>query len=761
MSRPASAALLLIALWGALFLPALLGGHTFPARDAGATHIPWRAETQRQLAAGHAPLWNPLANGGRPLLANPNAQAAYPPTLLLLPLGPERGLAVFVALHHLFFLMGCWVLARRAGASPAAGAVAAAAVGFSGVPLSATLLANLQASLAWGPWALAAALSGRGTNQFRRSLLGGVCLGFSFLGGEPVTAGLVALAWAVVTVWTAPRRAFAGVLVGATAAVGVAAPVLFPLLAVYPDTARAALSASPAAFSADTLAPRRWPELLLPHLLGDFHATVPPAFWAAPSFPWLRYFPALFVGLLPPLLAARAGWSRRTAVWWVLAGAGTAGAVLGSVPALAALLAPQPVRYAVKLLVLPVLAAPPLLALGWEDLARAGSALRQRVALLAAPVVLAALLLAAFPGRLTRPLLARVYPASAPALDEVPTSILSQRLALDGGTLALPVAVFMAAPGAPLAAAAALAASGVAATWGVLASEPAKLWRQPPPLARDLPAGTRLAAFAPAAAVPDSGGGPLARYRAMRAALLPNYPNRWGLGTVLERGPDGLESARHELLAAAAATLPVDQRVRIAAALGAEVAITFQELTGLPGEPVAGVWRWRLKGAPEVYLARRLHQARGPLATAMTLASPAFRPGHDAVIEGEGGVEELPEATFSRLPGPPHRLVLEVHAPAKVLLVVQQSHMRCWTADIDGRRVPIVTVNGPMMGVWVPAGRHRVRLALDPWPYRLGLAGPLVVLLALLFTRRGGASPGPGAPSGDAARSSPATPPVR
>jgi len=44
------AALLLVVLWGALFLPALLGGHTFPARDAGATHIPWRAEAQRQLA---------------------------------------------------------------------------------------------------------------------------------------------------------------------------------------------------------------------------------------------------------------------------------------------------------------------------------------------------------------------------------------------------------------------------------------------------------------------------------------------------------------------------------------------------------------------------------------------------------------------------------------------------------------------------------------------------------------------------------------
>jgi len=737
VSRLPLAALLLVVLWGALFLPALLGGHTFPARDAGATHIPWRAEAQRQLAAGHAPLWNPLANGGRPLLANPNAQAAYPPAVLLLPLGPELGLAASIALHHLLFMLGCWGLARRAGANPAAAAVAAVAVGFSGVPLSATLLANLQASLAWGPWALAAALPGRGENHPRRLLWGGVCIGLSFLGGEPVTAALVALAWTVVAVGTAPRRAPARLALAGAAALGVAAPVLFPLLAFYPDTARAALSVSPAALAADALAPRRWPELLLPHLLGDFHAAAPPAFWAAASFPWLRYFPALFVGVLPLQLAVAAGWCRRTAPWWVMAGVGSAGALLGGIPAVASLVAPLPIRFAIKLLVLPVLAAPPLLALGWQRLAQAGEAARRRLALVAAPVVLAVLLLAAFPGSLARPLLARAYPASAPALADVPTSTLSRHLALDAGALALPVAVFAAAPGAPLAAAVALAASGVAATWGVLASEPAERWRQPPPLALDLPAGTRLAAFAPAAVAPGGGEGPLARYWAMRAALQPNYPNRWGLGTVLERGPDGLESARHELLAAAAATLPVDQRVRMAAALGAEVAITAEELSGLSGGPVAGVWRWRLQAAPLVYLARRVHPARGPLATAVTLASPAFRPGHDAVIEGDGGVEELPEAVLSAGPGPPHRLDFQVQAPASVLLVVQQSHMGCWRADLDGRRVPIVPVNGAMMGVWVPAGRHRLRLALDGWPYLLGLAGPLVVLVALLFTRRG------------------------
>ncbi len=762
MSRTTSALILLVGLWGAVFLPALLRGHTFPARDVGATHIPWRAEAQRQLATGHVPLWNPLANGGRPLLANPNAQAGYPLTLLLLAMDPERFLALSLAFHHLFFVLGCFALARRAGAGGGAAAVAAAAVGFSGFPLSATLLPNLQASLAWGPWALATALPGDDRSRWvRRALLGGACLGLSFLGGEPVTAALVALTWAVVAIWSHPRRAPLGLALAGAAAVGVAAPVLLPLLTVYRDTARAALPGAPGALAADALAPRRWIELFLPHVLGDFHAATAPAFWAAPSFPWLRYFPALFVGVLPVLLAWRAGFSSRTAPWWAVAGAGTAGAVLGGVVPGAEDLAVPHVRYAIKLLVWTGLALPPLVALGWERLTAESQRSLRRHGVAAAAAVAPMILLAAFPESLTRPLLARIYPASAKALAQVPPGSLSNRLVLDTTALALPLAVLSLAPGAPLAVAAAAGAGGVLATWGLLVGEPASRWASPPPLAEGLSPGTRLVALAPAAEPVATEDGPLAHYQAMRAALVPNYPNRWGLGTVLERGPDGLESARHELLAAAVSTLPTELRARVAAALGAQVAITPEEPIDAGGERIAGVWRRRLPAAPEAYLAERLLFAQGALATAATLGAAPFRPGWDAVLEGDGGVQDLAPGQLAELPGAPHRRTFRVQAPEGALLVLQQSHMRCWRADIDGKRTSIVTVNGAMMGVWVPKGEHRVRLAIDPTPYRLGLVGPILVLLALGLTRRGGAWRGRGAPSGDAERNSPATPPAR
>lgn len=762
MSRSTSALALLVGLWGALFLPALLRVRTFPARDVGATHIPWRAEARRQLATGHAPLWNPLANGGRPLLANPNAQIAYPPTLVLLALDPERSLALSIALHHLFFLLGCFALARRTGTGSGAATVAAAAVGLSGVPLSATLMPNLQASLAWGPWALSTALpAGEHSRRARPALLGGACLGLSFLGGEPVTAALVALAWAVVVTCSQPRRAPLSLAVAGAVAVGVAAPVLLPLLAVYQDTARAALGGAPGSLAADALAPRRWLELFLPHLLGDFHAATAPAFWAAPSFPWLRYFPTLFVGVLPILLAWRAGLSHRTAPWWALAAAGTAGAVLGAVVPGADTLAVPHVRYAIKLLVLPVVALPPLVALGWARLAARGRRSLRRHGLGAAVAVVPLLPLAAFPGSLTRPLLARVYPASAQALAQVPPGSLAKRLAVDATALVLPGAVLVAAPAAPLAVAAAAGAGGVLATWGLLVSEPAWRWAEPPILADGLSPGTRLAAFAPSAGASATGNGPLAHYHAMRAALIPNYPNPWGLGTILERGPDGLESARHELLAAAVSTVPMAQRARVAAALGAGVVITSGDTVDAPGERIAGVWRWRPVAAPETYLAQRLHFARGAVATAVALGAAAFRPGWDAVLEGDGGVQDLAPGQLAELPGSPHRRTFRVQAPEGALLVLQQSHMRCWRAHIDGERAPIVTVNGAMMGVWVPRGEHRVRLAIDPTPYLLGLAGPMLVLLALGLSRRGGAWRARGVPSGDAERNSPAIPPAQ
>jgi len=69
--------------------------------------------------------------------------------------------------------------------------------------------------------------------------------------------------------------------------------------------------------------------------------------------------------------------------------------------------------------------------------------------------------------------------------------------------------------------------------------------------------------------------------------------------------------------------------------------------------------------------------------------------------------------------------------------------------------------NGANIGVRVPAGRHRVALFLDPTPYRAGLVGPILLLLAAGFIRWAGTSRDRAAAIDDEGHSTPATPPAR
>jgi hypothetical protein len=761
--------LVCLAWWVLAYLPAIVAGRTAPARDLAATQYPWRTVWAAQVRAGAAPLWDPLSNGGRPLLANPNAMAAYPGTLLFLLGTPEAAGLWHLALHHLLLLAGCYRLARRAGADPGPSAVAAAAVGTCGVPWATTSFLNAQASLAWAPWVVAAALPAPppGAAMRRRAIAAGALVGLCFLAGEPVTAALAALAWAAVALPAWGRAGWRVVPLAAAAALLLAAPVLVPLLALYPDTVRGTLGAAPGALAADALAPRRWPELLLPHLLGEPLADGESGFWAAASFPWQRYYPVVFAGaalvLLLPLVRLR-----RRGLWpfaWLAAG-GLAGAVLLGVPAVAELARRLPglgsLRFGIKLLVLVTVALPPLVAAGSASLRERwpGAGRRVSLGLLAAVVVLAPL--AAWPGRLARPLLAAAYPSARPALDELPASALRRALVLDLTAIAVPPAACLLGGTGPATLAAATLAANALAARGALPLDEARRWQQEPAVLATLPHPRVLAAFAPTAAPPDGPGSRvLRRYWRLRAALLPGYATRFGAGYVLTRGPDGLEPLHAELLAAAAAALDAPARARIAAALGATATIEAAETIGHQAALVDGVVVSRLAGAaPRAYLARRMIPAAGIPAAAQVMAGSTFRPGLDAVVEGVGGAVDLAGGTVVTSAGTPHRLAIGVNADGPGLLVIQQSFMRAWRALIDGVPTPVESANGAMLGVRVPAGRHEVTVRLDPNPYLAGATGPLLLIALWLLSSRSWTSRAHAAASDAPARRSPASPPA-
>ncbi|MFZ5788888.1 MAG: hypothetical protein ACOY3Y_20805 [Acidobacteriota bacterium] len=754
----------IVLLWAAVYLPRLLAGFTLPARDIGATHIPWRQVWADQLRAGDLPLWDPASNQGRPLLANPNAMAAYPGTLLFLLTDPESAAAWHLALHHLLLLAGCYLLARRSGAEKGPSLVAAAVAATTGVAWSVGTFLNSQAALAWAPFALAAVLPSpddpRGA--CRRGLLAGVPIGLAFLAGEPITAALAGLGVVVVVFGWASYRP-RGMGLAALAALGIAAPVLLPLLAVYPDTIRGALGTAPGALAADALAPRRWLELLLPGVLGAPLGDVNSGFWAARSFPWQRYYPTIFLGSLPLLLVPFAR-GRAMRPFWLLVAIGVGGSVALGIPPFARAVERLPLagnlRFGVKVLQLAMLALVPLLAAGYAAFSERWRASGRRAATGACAVVVVLAPLVAS-GPLLRSALGRIYPTSAVELAEVQECALRRAALTDLGALAAPLAtVALAGPSAPLVAIVGFGANAVAARDVRLWDRSAR-WSEPPEAWRAVPDGAPIAVFLHADGVPRlSRRAAIERFADLRSVLVPSYATRWGTAYVLARGPDGLEPLRQELLAAAAAALPIDERARVARALGAAAVIAERPVTGWDARDVGGAWiSLAPEPAPAVYLATRALPAEGFPATVQALASEAFRPGQDAVIEGRGGAEELAGGVLEVLAGPAHRRRFEVDCGGSALLVVQQSAIGAWRAAVDGQAVPTQVVNGAMVGIRVPGGRHRVELSYDSRPLQAGITLALLAIAAVLLSLVAVPLPGPQGPTDASARSFPARAP--
>jgi hypothetical protein len=761
---------LLALFWAALYLPHLLVGDTLPARDVAATQLPWRTVWRDQVRSGTPPLWDRYSNGGRPLLANPNTMAAYPGTLLFLLAHPEAAGAWHIALHHLLLLLGCYRLARRSGAEPPGAAVAAAATGTCGVAWSSVTFLNFQAALAWGVWALATAVPrpAPGRPSVRRALAGGALLGLAFLGGEPVTAALAAVTWTVVVLATWRPFSPLPIVIMAAAAAALSAPVLVPLLAILPETVRGALGPASGALAADALAPRRFIELFAPNVLGPPLADQAGGFWAAPSFPWQRYYPVIFLGITPLMLLPFARReSRALTPWWAIAGLGLVGATSLGVPVIASVAHGLPLvggaRYGIKLLVLTVLALPPLLAAGWEGMTRRWERGGRRwvrtlavASLLAAPFAVA-------PEQTLKPLMGALYPASRASLSHVPGTTLRRSASLDGAALLLPAAALAVAGPLPVVATAAVLAANLAGGSGVLLFADGHRWAEPPPAMAVLPANPTLAVFQPwNETAAEGGASPLERFWALRLALVPEYGTRWGAAYVLTRGPDGLEPVQQELLAAAARSLSPAEHARVARAVGATAVISQSPLPGFEGVARGDVWVSVVNHQPAgVYIARRLVPAAGTLAAATVLAGEGFQAGEDAVVEGTGGARETGGGSVAELPGKPHRRLFDVTAEQAGLLVVQQSFMRAWHATVDGELARVEAVNGASIGVRIPSGRHRVELFLDPGPYRAGLLGPLLLLLLVGLSQAAGTSRGRRVATGDGERSSPATPPAR
>jgi hypothetical protein len=141
--------------------------------------------------------------------------------------------------------------------------------------------------------------------------------------------------------------------------------------------------------------------------------------------------------------------------------------------------------------------------------------------------------------------------------------------------------------------------------------------------------------------------------------------------------------------------------------------------------------------APEVFLARRIFRERGVRAAFERLAAPGFDPRTDAVLIGPGRSPQPAGGGRARiLRRGPESLEIEAEAgPGGALLVVQRANL-LFKATIDGRPAKVLTANAHRVGVQVPAGRHRVRLAVDRSSLHRSLLGMAAGMLGLVLLRR-------------------------
>ncbi len=720
---------LAVAFWCALLCSRLL----LVTRDIGATHLPWRQEWARQVGKGWLPLWNPRANGGRFLWADPNSQAAYPLTALFLLLPEGTAMTVFLALHHLWLMAGLAFLAKCGGVPGPETRASAALLATSGVAFSLTTFPNALASASWVPWAwaLLAGNQQEGTRATRRSLAAGGLLGLSFLAGEPVTAAL-GLAGSILLALR-PKRPWASWGLLGLGFFAIALPVLLPLLQVFPETVRGAQSVSEGALAADCLAPRRWVELLFPRVLGEPLGDVRTGFWAAASFPWQRYYPLVFFGAAAfYLLVVGVRRMGRRAVPWV--GLLSLGLGLALLPAWgwgAQLLRRVPGgafwRFAIKGLQLTLFAAAPLVAAGLEATRR-----KKRFWLL--PLAALFLLPPLFP-QATRRLFGHLYPASQPALASVKARTWQGWWLADGLTNAVPLGFLALGPQPALA--------GLAfslAHWPLFSTTHHPVlqarWQEPPALVRSgtLAPGTTLLVLT--ASAPQATQ-PIEATWAFRELLVPDYGLSFGLAYAAARGPDGLELERGELLAAWASQRPASEQLQLAAALGAGALLTEKPWAGGPCQSLGDALFCRAsRFSPPFYLARRAFPAESLPATAVWLASSAFVPGEDVTLAHIPSPTAFAAGSVCELPGAPHHRRFWVRAPGETLLVVQQNFSKAWRGRVDGQLVPVQPANWVRLGLKVPAGEHQVELFLDLRPYVLGLFGPILYLTAWLWLRK-------------------------
>ncbi len=159
-------------------------------------------------------------------------------------------------------------------------------------------------------------------------------------------------------------------------------------------------------------------------------------------------------------------------------------------------------------------------------------------------------------------------------------------------------------------------------------------------------------------------------------------------------------------------------------------------------DPAPGARLYRLRDPlPRLYLTGRAELRPDPLRGSMDPAGwdPLFAP---AVLDGSLAYLS-PEPGVAGLEGPPgragicrfdlfqaHRIEATCRADREALAVFVEQHDPGWSAQVDGRAVPLLRANALFRAVRLAPGEHSIRLSFHPPGLAAGGAAALAALLA-------------------------------
>jgi len=735
-------------LWAWVCVPTLFGARTFYLRDVFISHLPFKAFGAEELRHGHIPAFNPTLNLGQAFRGNPNTLAFYPGNLAYLILPFWSAFNLHYALHWLLALATMAALARGLGQGRAASLFAGLTYAGSGWMLSALTFYNVLAVAAWWPLVLLGAVRGG-----RRGIaLGGIACGLALLAGEPVTAaiGLVPLAVAAISRQGWRRGTVTALAIGAVGSL-VALPQLVATMRAAHFTFRATYGMSPDQVTAYSLHPLRLIELLVPFPFGWPTYLGRQGVWAVSILHRAPLFLSLYAGLVALWLAAAA--VRRHPEWALLAAGGPLLAILGgSRGALLRSLSFGLFRYPEKFLFWLALALPILAGWGVERAIAAesgtGFAAWRRLAAVAGALFLAlagALALAA--PTVTAAVAAGLTSAAeqkAAAIELLHTQITVWILALSAGGGGLILAVLATRSSVAPAVRSHRGALLTALQLGLLAqlyplamTDAVAPYRTPGAWARRLGPGT--AVFVETLAVPAwttapsyrGPAGPPAIFNHITAADLDAAPNvLYGLRYPLAPDLEGMQSPLVALMLYALPTLGWTERVRWFRSVGLQAVVLF-EVPRVPGLRLLdqaerfGVTT-RLYAvedpAPPVWWPRRIVPVADPH---NALAAVSRDPDPIAIVCGQP-VPHDPDGQVRLISSQADRIEIEVESRGGGLAVVRRAYHPLLVARAGDKVLTTLPVNLNLLGVVVPAGRHRVVFAASAWPE--AVAGGIAVL---------------------------------